>query len=224
MIQLNRFAEVEACKKDIKQFAFLISKKLNLSNANKLTSIAKGILFLKRLYYKSNENDYYINCMISDLFVLLHSMTQDSIKLFYVSYRSLIENFIRVILEYDDNNSTGIRKMFQEAKAKYLDVDFFTYIEGEYGKCCDVVHSNISADIPLYSYYDDLCTSDELSEEKIISLLDQLVTFFNKLKEFTVNNQNSLVDSSFYNQREVLFYLLGSKLYEIFDNNYKTDV
>ena len=48
------------------------------------------------------------------MLVLVHSLSQNSIRIYYVTFRSLIENLIRVLLKYDDMNATGVRNMFTE--------------------------------------------------------------------------------------------------------------
>ena len=73
--------------------------------------------------------------------------------------------------------------------------------------------------MPMYFYYQDILKNDELGQEKVSQLLKQLVTFFNKCKKYIVDENINDVDNAFYSQKEVLYYLLGKKNYELFEKN-----
>ena len=116
---------------------------------------------------------------------------------------------------YDNTNDTGVRNMFKELRDQYEDTgkEFIDYLEGEYGKCCNVIHSNIKANLQLYSYYEDIVSSDEMNEKAISYCVNALNTFFNKAKEFMIENTSQLVSDSFYNHKELLAFLIGKENY-----------
>lgn len=218
---LNRYREVDACKKDIEDFICMVSSENLYIVKEDLTSIAKGITFIKKVYaYQNAEHEHYYNCLITDMISLIHSFSLNSLRVYYITLRSLIENLLRVMLKYNNVNATGVRKMFEEFHSKYKNTDnFIDYVEGEYGKCCEVVHSNHNTSMPMYFYYQDILKNDELGQEKVSQLLKQLVTFFNKCKKYIVDENINDVDNAFYSQKEVLYYLLGKKNYELFEKN-----
>lgn len=173
---LNRYYEADNCKKDVDIFCDMVCRNKRIP-VDKMKSVAKSMLFLKKfLNFYVDDQQHYYSCLISDMFLLVHALSQNSIRTYFVTYRSLIENLIRVLLKYDDKNSTGVRNMFSEfrncATKSYTD-----YLEGEYGKCCEVVHSNCNFSLPLYSFYDELLIADEIDDKKINEYCDNMLLF-----------------------------------------------
>lgn len=167
---LERYRDIELYKEDIDNFLMLVKEDVGKISESQIRSIAKGIILFKRIFMKKDTAySHYSECLISDVLSLVHAYGIKSQRLYYTTYRSLIENFTRVLLGYDNANDTGVRNMFRELRNRYEDTgkDFLDYLEGEYGKCCNVIHSNIKADIQLYSYYEDIVSSDEMDEKTI---------------------------------------------------------
>lgn len=213
---LNRYRDIELCKEDINSFLNFVKKDVGNISESQLRSIAKGIILFKRIFMQKDPAYFhYSECLISDALSLVHACGIKSQRLYYTTYRSLIENFTRVLLEYDNSNDTGVRNMFKELHGQYENggKDFIDYLEGEYGKCCNVIHSNIKANLQLYSYYEDIVLSDEMNEKTINYCVNALNTFFNKVKEFIIKNIPQLLNDSFYNHRELLAFLIGKENY-----------
>lgn len=217
---LERYRDVAFCKEDINVFISLVKNDVGQVSEEKLVCIAKGILLHKKVFFCPEKNlVHYYNCLLSDMLNWVHSLGVKSLKLFYTTYRSLIENYIRVYLKYDEENETGIRNMFNEIRdiCGANGKEFIDYLEGEYGKCCNVVHSNIQGNIPVYSYYDELLQADEMGEKIVESCLQIMNTFYVKCKKFVIKNKKILIDEEFYNHKELLKYLLGDKDYNEFE-------
>lgn len=212
---LERYRDVELYKEDIDNFLKLVEEDVGNISESQLRSIAKGIILFKRIFMQKAPASHYSECLISDALSLVHACGIKSQRLYYTTYRSLIENFARVLLEYDNANDTGVRNMFKELRSQYEDTgkDFIDYLEGEYGKCCNVIHSNIKADLQLYSYYEDIVSSDEMNEKTINSCVNALSTFCNKVKAFMIENIPQSVNDSFYNHKELLAFLIGKESY-----------
>ncbi|CUO13287.1 hypothetical protein EAI89_19110 [Eubacterium sp. am_0171] len=219
---LNRYREVDVCKEDINQFISFV-KMEDVSDTD-LACIAKGILFIKKAYaFPEKKQEHYYNCLVTDMISLMDSFKKSSLRVYYTFFRSVIENFVRVVLRYENINATGVRNMFTELRNRYTySKEFIDYVEGEYGKCCEVIHSNYNADLKMYQYYEEIVKSDELSMENKVMLIKQLVTFYKSCKKFIVNNECMQISSAFHNQKEVLYYLLGKKLYEVYAKNNKS--
>lgn len=215
---LNRFRQVEKCKEDIEQFSKMVQKELINVQDKDLRAIAKGMLFIKKVYaYRDDKMQHYYNCLITDILNLIHSCSKNSARIYYTFFRSAIENLVRVILRYENTNSTGVRNMFKELCERYgSSNEIINYLEGEYGKCCEVIHSNCNADLPIYVYYEDIVKLDEIDQKMVNSLLRQLVTFYKKCEKFIVINECAQVEEAFANQKEVLRYLIGEKEYQEF--------
>lgn len=213
---LERYRDIELYKEDIDNFLMLVKEDVGKISESQIRSIAKGIILFKRIFMKKDTAySHYSECLISDVLSLVHAYGIKSQRLYYTTYRSLIENFTRVLLGYDNANDTGVRNMFRELRNRYEDTgkDFLDYLEGEYGKCCNVIHSNIKADIQLYSYYEDIVSSDEMDGKTINACVNALNTFCNKAKMFMIENIPQLVNDSFYNHKELLAFLIGKDNY-----------
>ena len=213
---LERYRDIELYKEDIDNFLMLVKEDVGKISESQIRSIAKGIILFKRIFMKKDTAySHYSECLISDVLSLVHAYGIKSQRLYYTTYRSLIENFTRVLLGYDNANDTGVRNMFRELRNRYEDTgkDFLDYLEGEYGKCCNVIHSNIKADIQLYSYYENIVSSDEMDEKTINACVNALNTFCNKAKMFMIENIPQLVNDSFYNHKELLAFLIGKENY-----------
>lgn len=218
---LKRYRDIELCKEDITSFLELVQEDVGNVSESQLRSIAKGIILFKRIFMqKDTICSHYSECLISDALSLIHACGMKSQRLYYTTYRSLIENFTRVLLGYDNANDTGVRNMFKELRDQYEDAgkEFIDYLEGEYGKCCNVIHSNIKADLQLYSYYEDIVSTDEMNEKTINSCVNALGTFCNKAKVFMVENIPQSVNDSFYNHKELLAFLIGKEDYLRLEN------
>lgn len=213
---LERYRDIELCKEDINAFIKLVKEDVGDVPEAQIKPISKGLIFFKRVFVQNEVgHTHYSECLISDALSLVHSLGIRSQRLYYTTYRSLIENFVRVLLKYDDFNDTGVRNMFRELRDEYgnVGVDFIDYIDGEYGKCCSVIHSNTKAKLHLYSYYEELVQSDEMDKKTVDSYVNALCTFFNKAKEFMVENMPQFINESFYNHKELLYFLVGEKNY-----------
>ena len=213
---LERYRDVDLYKEDIDNFLKFVKEDVGNISENQLRSIAKGIILFKRIFIQKNPVYFlYSECLISDVLSLVHGCVVISLRLYYTTYRSLIENFTRVLLGYDNTNDTGVRNMFKELRDQYEDTgkEFIDYLEGEYGKCCNVIHSNIKANLQLYSYYEDIVSFDDMNEKAISFCVYALNTFFNKAKEFMIENTSQLVSDSFYYHKELLAFLIGKENY-----------
>lgn len=218
---LNRYREVDKCKEDIEQFCLIAHEDIKYIEQKEIICIAKGMMFIKKVYaFPESSRQHYYNCLLSDILILVHTYSQKSLRVYYTTYRSLIENFVRVFLRYKNTNGTGVRNMFKEFRDIYGDENklFVDYLEGEYGKCCNVVHSNYKAHLTMYEYYEEIVSVDELDEKRIKTISRQLAEFYRKCREFIIANDVIQVNNAFHNQRELLKYLLGDRDYTIFKN------
>jgi len=209
-------------KEEIESMFQLINETNIFSTENlkiKLRELIKYTLFFKRIY-EFNEQGHYSKCMISDLLFLINSLSQNSIKVFYTLYRSFIENFIRFTLELKDNDDTGVRNLFTLYKNKYYvdeTKDIIDFIEGEYGKCCDFVHSNIKANQKIFEYYNELINEDEFKVEDVIRLCSVILTFLKKSSLLLVYIKIEWIDEAFYKKKQLLKFLMSDCIYDCFE-------
>jgi hypothetical protein len=213
---LHRYSESNQYKKEIETFIQSVNNKRQIHNESSLSNIGKSILFFKILFQSKDEGKkHYMDAAINDMFSLVYILTAESERSFYSTFRSLIENMIRVILDFENNNEKGINAMFKDFK-KIYPTEYIYYLEGEYSKFCDVVHSNIRSDISLSAYFEEVEQNSQINDDKVEVFCKKMVTFYRKSKEFYINNKTELIMNKFYNQDEVLCLLLGQSYYTMY--------
>lgn len=215
---LETYEGVARNKEEIRKYLEILNSKKKLPKENELTYIAKLILFNKSIFITlSNDNKHYNNYMIYNMLMLMHSLTKDSKINFYQLYRSLIENILRVMLNLDDNDETGVNELFRRFSEKYENSEkgkeFTYFIKGEYSNACDYVHSNIKADIDVFLFYSEILNSDEMDNENVVKLIFIIKTFLFKFTEFIVNVAPTKVEAVYYRKYSEMKHLIGEKLY-----------
>lgn len=215
---ITRYDKCDQLKDEISKFTEIINKEDIFKEVSILKSFIKYMLFFKRIQLLI-EDRHYARCMIYDLLLSVYSLTQSSSKTFYYVYRSLIENYVRVLLDKSDNDATGVRNLFNELELQCTTFDSMqvkNYLEGEYGKCCNYVHSNINSNGNIYEYYQDILEKDVLTETVIKSNLRMLLTFMKQATSLIIELKPNLIDMAFYRKRQELKFLLNDSLYSKF--------
>lgn len=219
---LSKYDELVDVKDEINKYICLLTDFKDLPNKNDIRCIVKYMLILKKITQHS-QNQHYKKFMIYDFLMLMHSLTQNSLRNFYQLYRSFIENFIRSILDLADDDSTGVRELFKLVNEKfnspYEVKEIINYIDGEYSKACNFVHSNIKANINVYTYYIDIIKSDEMNNTKLKSLISKVLTLVKKVTLFVIYVSPIIIDAAFYRRKQELKFLMGNKNYTIFEIN-----
>lgn len=216
---LSKYADFSELKIEIETYLEMLSSFKELPCMKEIKSITKYILFLNQ-FTQNKENMHYKNFMIYDVLMLMHSLTQNSVRNFFNTYRSFIENFIRTMLELNDNDETGVRELFKrlrdfETNEKIKEI--IDFIEGEYSKGCEFVHSNINADMPVFTYYSDIIKTDEMNERKVTQLVMKVLTLMKKITLFIIYIYSNRIEGIFYRRKQELRFLIGDKNYTIFE-------
>lgn len=202
-------AEEEIYIKEIQEFCTII----NLHD-NPIQEIIKKTLFLKKILEESDsDSTHYKKSCIFDLLYIFKALFNKDKREFYFYYRSYLENYVRIILKLDDNNDTGVLKLFKEFK-KTLENNFlYDYFEEEYTYSCNFVHSNIKAGIDIKTYYNEIinekATADEM--EKMLSRLNKVLK--NSI-DIIIEKDCKLIENSFYRKEELVSFLLEEDLKE----------
>ncbi|WP_346867124.1 MULTISPECIES: hypothetical protein [unclassified Clostridium] len=224
MIELMPRPEMNGLKDDINQFISLLNKDKTLPDEKELKYISKGILFQKNFFIiNSKHNIHYKNFMIYDLLLMMHTLTQNSVLNFYNAYRSYIENFIRSFLDIKDNDETGVNALFKMFKEKTKDnqnmKEVADFIDGEYSKSCDYIHSNIRAKMKIHLYYMDIVKSDEMNDAKISKFIGMVKTLLVMTNRLVLIMFPLKVEAIYYRKYEELEYLIGSKMFKKYKPN-----
>ncbi|WP_238858995.1 hypothetical protein [Clostridium sp. YIM B02569] len=220
---LNEYDEINKIKEEYKKYISLLNSKKQLPLENDLIYIIKLILFNKQFFIKCDSvNMYYKNHMIYDLLMIIHSLTNNSVINFYQLYRSFIENYIRAMLDLQDNDETGVNAIFKLFEDKYNinnnNKEFIAYIKGEYSIACDYVHSNLRSNVSVYLFYKDILESDEMNEKNLKKLILKIKTLLIKIVKFSIDVDIYKIDSLYYRQYMQLEFLIGNNLFKHFKN------
>lgn len=215
---LEKYEGIIRNKEEVKRYLASLNGKKHLPKENELIYIAKLIIFNKSIFVVNDRgNTHYRNYMIYNLLMLMHSLTKDSKINFYQLYRSLIENILRVMLNLEDRDETGVNELFRRFSEKYecneIGKEFTNFIKGEYSEACNYVHSNIRADVDVYLFYSEILASDEMDDKNIIKLIFIIKTFLFKFAEFIVNVEPTKIEATYYRKNEELKHLIGENLY-----------
>lgn len=215
---LEKYEGIVRDKVEIKKYLEALNSKKKLPKENELIYITKLILLNKSIFITNDEsNKHYNKYMIYNILMLMHSLTKDSKINFYQLYRSLIENILRVMLNLNDNDETGVNELFRKFTQKYehneIGIEFINFIKGEYSNACNYVHSNIRADIDVFLFYNEILSSDEMDNKNIIKLIFTIKTFLYKFVAFIINLEAKKIEAVYYRRYEELKYLIGEDLY-----------
>ena len=97
------------------------------------------------------DDTYYGRCLLSDILQMINLLHYNSKRLFYMVYRSAIENSLRFISELKEDDDTGINQLLEMTKdlcgvnAK----DNYSFIKHQYKIGCGFTHSNINSGLNL---------------------------------------------------------------------------
>ena len=208
--------DINSLKDEVNRFIALVNNEL--IDKKKLKNITKNLLFQKEvLVNETFGNSYYNKVYIYNCLLMIETLKHNSILFFYQVYRTSIENFIRSVLDFDDNDETGVNAMFDLLYSKIETSDelvgVYNFIKGEYGKACDYVHSNIKSNISIYLYYDQIINSDEINNEVTDSLVDKIMTLEKMTSKMILIMFNLHIETLYYRRYEVLEFLVGKKAF-----------
>lgn len=213
---INKFEKFLEEKTEIEKFITMI----NIDTAkNDLKHVTKMILLLKQIALNIEDN-YYGMCLISDIFQMLNLLHYNSERLFYIVYRSAIENSLRFICNLEKEDETSINELFRRVNllcSKYNAQEYYVFIKHQYKEGCNYAHSNIKASFTLYEYYSDTLQLGLLSPKKIIKLFELEHKFLDRLVDILIKTRIQWIDEAFYRENQKLKFLFSEGQYK----NYK---
>ncbi len=216
---INKYDNFNELKNEIEKFISII--KLDIRK-NDLIYLAKMIIFLKQIIYNL-EDTYYGCCMLSDIFELIHLLNFTSKRLFYMVYRSQIENSLRIICELKMNDSTGVNELVRKTqlicgnKAN----ENYSYIKHQYKIGCNYTHSNIKNNCNLYEYFNDTIYTDKPNKSEVQKLFLIELKYLEKYINLLIKIKPFWIDNAFYRENQKLKYLLSSSTYEFYSKYLK---
>ena len=209
--------------RDIENFLTIIKAKERNWDEEILKKIAYSTMFFK--YIEDNTSQtHYIKSLIQDTLSIVDSLCLRSQRYYYFILRSYIENFLRVLLVLQDDDSMGVMKLFKTSKqflAQFEDAnEFFEQIELQYDECSLFVHSNIKAGDEISEYLNRILERNDFEEPLKVnnSLLKFELILDNSIKLYIMSHSQT-VDSCFYRKKDILKKILSEENYGLFSDS-----
>ena len=185
--------------------------------------IAKQIVFFKKILI-TYPKSYFVRVLISDLYSLIINDIKKEKRYYYLNQRSIIENYIRMIVKNEENNSHITRKSFLDLK------EHNPIKESEYGKlmneykiACSYIHGGEKMSEYLVTNFEEsIKLSTTISQRQRKNQIYQFTDLINILNGLFLSNNYEDVDSAFHRSKVVLKYLMGNNYLEKL-NEYKSN-
>ncbi|MDU2391867.1 hypothetical protein [Bacillus sp. (in: firmicutes)] len=184
--------------------------------------ISKQIIFFKYIL-NAYPRTYFIKVIISDFLSLILNDMKLETRYYYLNQRSIIENYMRLILK-DEQYVTHITKQsfldLKQQNESNLSEKEYNKIVNEYKIACSYIHGGDFLREYLVSNFEECLESktkiSERQRKNQISQFIDLISILNKL--FLVHNTEE-IDSAFHRNKASLEYLMGkryiNKFYQI---------
>ena len=179
--------------------------------------LAKHILFFKYIL-TAYPSSYFVQVIISDFYYYIISDLKNEARYSFLNERSIIENYLRMIIKNDDYNTHITHNTFEELINGPYVIDQIEYslIKSEYTNSCGYIHGNQILKDQLSSLFEDCIKNDvKKSLQKRIAQQDLIVRLLKILDRLFIENNTDIISSSFHRRKSVLKYLLGESNMEI---------
>lgn len=206
-IKSNIQSFVEEIRKLSQEFSFDFQQ----YDGDFFSFIAKHIVFFKYLSDGDSSNFSY-KILISDFYYIILAIIKGEIRYMYVNERSIIENYLRSIMNISIQDNHVTNQVFQEFRQKDFHCEFneakYSLIHGEYRTSCEYIHgSNI--------LNDNLALVLDECANKIFTIVERkkyYIRIQSVLKSFDrllISEKALFVSGCFHRKKSILSYLLG---------------
>jgi hypothetical protein len=205
------------CKEEIKDLITNIEEKFSPIDKQTLEyyrMIAKQILFLKHVL-NTYPQTYFAKVLISDFFNFILNDLHESTRYLYLNERSIIENYVRLIVKKDEY----ITHINQQSFIDLRDQNKLILKEEEYGKImneykisCSYIHGGYKLTDHLVDNFEDCVNGISIiSQRSKRNRINQTLGLFKILNKLFIINNKEVVDNSFHRNKYALKYLLGKQ-------------
>ncbi|WP_317316092.1 hypothetical protein [Peptostreptococcus russellii] len=190
---------------------------LRESEINFIVFCLKQIVFLKlirdcKFPEIKNEN---LKSTISDFFHIIVSLINNEVRYVYLNERSLIENYVRLILKGAYRNVN--RNTFNVLKEKKYMFDFdnsdYSVIKNEYVTSCQYIHGDKIVEVTLTENLRNTI-SKENKEIKFDSFFRRFIKMINIFSILLLSEYYECIQYCFMRKSWTLEYLQGKKYME----------
>lgn len=212
------YNEIEQVKLYVSQFIFTLQSYakqngilLNQSDMGFFTLISKHILFFKYMYQDNRMGRFY-KVLISDCYYYILSIIKGESRYMYVNERSIIENYLRLIINKTVEQDHITEKVFQEVKKQSFLFDFteadFSLLKSEYVTACGYIHGSKVIDDDLsFVFCECIKTDNEFKDKnKYYIRIQKILKIFDNMLLSTYKDD---VSGAFHRRKSLLEYLIG---------------
>ena len=197
------------------------SKSITIDNRTKefYRLISKQIIFFKCIL-NAYPKTYFIKVIISDFLSLILNDIKLETRYYYLNQRSIIENYLRLILK-DEQYVTHITKQsfldLKQQNESNLSEKDYSKIVNEYKIACSYIHGGDFLRVHLVSNFEEcLDSKTKISERQRKSQISQFINLISILNELFLLHNTEEIDSSFHRSKVTLEYLMGKRYMDKF--------
>ncbi|WP_028592437.1 hypothetical protein [Paenibacillus massiliensis] len=222
-----KYVGIEICKEEINtliQYLENYSIKHNKGTFDQITKefyrlVSKQIIFFKFML-EAYPKTYAIKVIISDFLSLILNDLKSETRYYYLNQRSVIENYLRMILKNEMKITHITKQSFLDLKqqnATELSKIEYNKILNEYKIACSFIHGGDYLKVHLVSNFEECLESKtKISERQRKSQISQFIDMVNILNKLFLVNNTEEIDNSFHRNKVTLEYLMGKRYMEKF--------
>ncbi len=159
--------------------------------------------------------------MISDLYYFILSIIKREMRYMYVNERSIIENYMRAIMQISLQDDHITEAIFQKMRNKNFLCDFtdaeYSLIKNEYVTSCEYIHGgNILND--NLAYVLDECVNNDFEIKDRSKYYVRVQNIFKLFDKLIVAEKTLYISGCFHRKKSVMEYLLGEHQVELLFN------
>ncbi len=218
------YSEISYIKSDINSFITRLEKysenyNIQLDQADKsfFIVISKHIIFWKYMY-RNNKIGRFYKVLISDGYNYIISIIKREIRYVYVNERSIIENYVRLLINRTLEEDHVTDKIFKEIKDKsykfVFNNDDYSLIKSEYSISCSYIHGGNALDECLICVFEECIQIEKefKDKNKYYTRIQRILRLFDQM---LVSVYTEEVDGAFLRRKSLLEYLVGKECVEI---------
>lgn len=217
------YNEVDFIKSDIKMFVdHLIefgeqhSVLFSQADISFFSLISKHIIFFKYMYQPNQLGRFY-KVLISDGYYFIISIIKRETRYIYVNERSIIENYLRIMINKtieEDHITENIFRLVKEQYSAILTDKDFSLLKTEYITSCEYIHGGNIMDESLSWVFDE-CVQNNRNFKDINKYYIRIQRILKIFDSMIMHIYKEEVNGAFHRRKSVLEYLLGKECVDI---------
>lgn len=199
----------------INQFSLPNNFSLEQNDHDSILSILKKIAFLKlfkNTYITEKTLIDIVDQLINDLIFIIKSIIISETRLLQLSYRSYIENYMRLI-EYDTNESHFTMDLFEKIRKNnynnILSTADYSFLRSEYREACVSIHFHTDNDVT--NYVSDILKKEPISLREKKHFYKNLLCMNKILEKLLIKKHPDWILNTFSLNKVTMEYILGKE-------------